>query len=266
MKYLKYYSTSSQKNILYSLFELDKSFKPSELRSKYHKLCLKYHPDHNNGRKAKFLETKKAYEILSDSAKKREYDNLIGADYEQFEQMWKTEFALESETGLDLVLKMKGTGIPMSPQMQILLSTNFQSIYDRFFKRKTYTKSFNRNSHLYFIQDNSGSMYRCEFNNDQKLDRCLAAIQNLFDDLKDNKTVNNITFSIFSNDMETVISRSNVNQALNQIKNFRQHLWPDKARGTWLYGSLFKAITDVEDKDLLPITTFIVLYRWSGDR
>jgi molecular chaperone DnaJ len=51
------------------------------LRKKYKKLCLKYHPDKNQGNKEaeeKFKDVNEAYQVLSDSQKKAEYDNPMG--------------------------------------------------------------------------------------------------------------------------------------------------------------------------------------------
>ena len=50
-----------------------------EIKSKYRKLAMKYHPDRNHGDKKaeeKFKEISEAYETLSDSVKRKEYDSM----------------------------------------------------------------------------------------------------------------------------------------------------------------------------------------------
>ncbi|MDR1578076.1 MAG: J domain-containing protein [Deltaproteobacteria bacterium] len=63
----------------YKTLGVDKKAKPEDIKKAYRKLARKYHPDLNPGDKAaenKFKELSEAYDILSDSAKKSEYDNL----------------------------------------------------------------------------------------------------------------------------------------------------------------------------------------------
>ena len=63
----------------YKVLGVEKSAEASDIKSAYRKLARKYHPDVNPGDKAaeeKFKEISEAYDILSDPAKKSEYDNL----------------------------------------------------------------------------------------------------------------------------------------------------------------------------------------------
>ncbi|HYL98202.1 MAG TPA: J domain-containing protein [Blastocatellia bacterium] len=63
----------------YSLLEISRSASGDEVRRSYLKLARKYHPDLNSGDKAyeeKLKEINEAYEVLSDSEKRREYDDL----------------------------------------------------------------------------------------------------------------------------------------------------------------------------------------------
>lgn len=63
----------------YKVLGVDKKADASAIKSAYRKLARKYHPDVNSGDKAaedKFKEISEAYDILSDPAKKSEYDNL----------------------------------------------------------------------------------------------------------------------------------------------------------------------------------------------
>lgn len=63
----------------YKVLGVEKSADASAIKSAYRKLARKYHPDVNPNDKAaedKFKEISEAYDILSDPAKKAEYDNL----------------------------------------------------------------------------------------------------------------------------------------------------------------------------------------------
>lgn len=66
----------STKN-LYEILEVSSAASLTTIKSSYRRLVRKYHPDLNGGDRAftqKFKELKEAYEILSDSAKRRHYD------------------------------------------------------------------------------------------------------------------------------------------------------------------------------------------------
>jgi molecular chaperone DnaJ len=71
---------------LYEILELDKSATAEEIKSAYKKLAMKYHPDRNQGSlesEEKFKEIAGAYEILSDSQKKQNYDTFGSTDPRQ---------------------------------------------------------------------------------------------------------------------------------------------------------------------------------------
>ncbi|MFE4107218.1 DnaJ C-terminal domain-containing protein [Almyronema epifaneia] len=68
----------------YAVLGVSKSASADEIKRAYRKLARKYHPDVNPGDKAaeaKFKEVSEAYEVLSDTDKRRKYD--------QFGQYWK---------------------------------------------------------------------------------------------------------------------------------------------------------------------------------
>src|SRR5574344_1811774 len=71
---------SSEKN-LYEILGVAPNSTLSTIKSAYRKLVRKYHPDLNNGDEncaRKFKEINEAYEILSDTDKKRYYDTKSG--------------------------------------------------------------------------------------------------------------------------------------------------------------------------------------------
>ena len=67
------------KRDFYEVLGLTKGAADEDIKKAYRKLAMKYHPDRNQGDKAKeaeekFKEAKEAYEMLSDPKKKAAYD------------------------------------------------------------------------------------------------------------------------------------------------------------------------------------------------
>ena len=58
----------------YDVLQLDVAATEDEIKKQYRKLTRKYHPDKNPEFREKFTEITEAYEILSDSKKRRVYD------------------------------------------------------------------------------------------------------------------------------------------------------------------------------------------------
>lgn len=68
-------STSSSKDY-YKELEIDRNATTAEVRAAYRRLALVWHPDRNKAKEAeeKFKLIKKAYDVLSDQIRRREYD------------------------------------------------------------------------------------------------------------------------------------------------------------------------------------------------
>ncbi len=72
----------------YKVFGLEKTATADEIKKKYRKLAVQYHPDKNPGNKAaeeKFKDISEAYEVLGNKEKRRKYDEL-GQNWKQYEQ------------------------------------------------------------------------------------------------------------------------------------------------------------------------------------
>ncbi len=72
----------------YQVLGVSKSASEKELKQAFRKLARKHHPDVNpgdRGAEQKFKEIGEAYEVLSDSEKRKKYDHL-GANWKQYEQ------------------------------------------------------------------------------------------------------------------------------------------------------------------------------------
>ena len=66
----------------YEILEIERNATPEDIRRAYKRLSLKYHPDRNPAPHAhsKMQDINKAFEVLSDTEKRREYDFINGMD------------------------------------------------------------------------------------------------------------------------------------------------------------------------------------------
>lgn len=73
------------KKDFYQILGVDRSASKADIKAAYRKLALQYHPDRNPNNKAaeeKFKEAAEAYEILSDDAKRQQYDQFGHAGFQ----------------------------------------------------------------------------------------------------------------------------------------------------------------------------------------
>ena len=59
----------------YSTLGVSKNASPEEIKKAYRKLAMKYHPDRNGGDDTKFKQINEAYDTLSNTDKRSQYDN-----------------------------------------------------------------------------------------------------------------------------------------------------------------------------------------------
>ena len=77
----------------YKALGVERTASKDELKKQYRKLARQYHPDVNTTDKntaAKFREITEAYEVLTDDAKRKKYDDF-GADWEQHQNSGQAE-------------------------------------------------------------------------------------------------------------------------------------------------------------------------------
>jgi len=60
----------------YDILGVSKGATDDEIKKAYRKLAHKYHPDKSGGDEAKFKEVNEAYQVLSDKAKRQQYDQF----------------------------------------------------------------------------------------------------------------------------------------------------------------------------------------------
>lgn len=88
----------------YATLGVSKTASAEEIKKAFRKLALKYHPDRNQGNKkaeARFKEISEAYEVLSDSDKRRKYDQF-GQYWQQAGQYSSSGFGGAGGAGFDV--------------------------------------------------------------------------------------------------------------------------------------------------------------------
>ena len=58
----------------YEILEIDENCTKEEIKKKFHLLCLRYHPDKNNGEDSQFKKINEAYGVLYDDEKRKQYN------------------------------------------------------------------------------------------------------------------------------------------------------------------------------------------------
>jgi len=66
----------------YEVLGVDKKANQDEIKKAYRKMAHKHHPDKKGGDEAKFKEVNEAYQTLSDTSKRQQYDQF-GSNYQQ---------------------------------------------------------------------------------------------------------------------------------------------------------------------------------------
>jgi molecular chaperone DnaJ len=101
-------STSSEKRDYYEVLGVQKNADKDQIKSSYRKLAMQYHPDRNKSPEAeeKFKEISEAYAVLSDDAKRAQYDRF---GHEGIQGRYSTEDIFRT-ANFDEILKDLGFG------------------------------------------------------------------------------------------------------------------------------------------------------------
>ena len=119
---------------LFQINNLDEIDEKS-LRKKYHKMCLKYHPDKNKNHENRFSKIKECYDILDKHIKDKntcqyEASNNIS---QHTESVFETIISLISIENIEYILKLIDSyKIYMTKEPDIItLNVSLQQIYDK---------------------------------------------------------------------------------------------------------------------------------------
>jgi DnaJ-class molecular chaperone with C-terminal Zn finger domain len=88
----------------YEVLNVEKNATKEEIKNKYRKLALQYHPDRNKseGAEEKFKEISEAYAVLSDDEKRKKYD--------RYGHLGSEEVFRGSESNFDEIFRDMGFG------------------------------------------------------------------------------------------------------------------------------------------------------------
>ena len=119
----------------YLILGIDFSASRAEIKEAYRKMVQKYHPDHFGEDASPFLKVQEAYQVLSDPARRREYDHTLGklaAPSPPVKNKMTNIYAGEPEPLIPQKKTTQPDPISLSRSFETY-SPSFTEIFDRFF-------------------------------------------------------------------------------------------------------------------------------------
>lgn len=83
----------------YEILEVSQDASQDEIKKSYHRLVMKYHPDKNPGDKSaeeKIKEINNAFDVLKNPVTRREYDNSLAVEDDDFDDYYDTYSTAQS--------------------------------------------------------------------------------------------------------------------------------------------------------------------------
>ena len=111
----------------YDVLGVSKNATNEEIKSKYKKLAMEYHPDRNPNGEEKFKEIARAYDLLNNPDKRRNFDSFGFDGPPNFSNPFETMFKRQSQTLKNMVVSLEELynekTINISIQLKILCMT-----------------------------------------------------------------------------------------------------------------------------------------------
>jgi DnaJ-class molecular chaperone len=119
----------------YVILGIDTDASKAEIKEAYRKLVQKYHPDHFGEDSSPFLRIQEAYQVLSDPARKRQYDQSLARPKPQSKPInnrMTGRYAREPEPLIPDKRSIRHDPISLSRSFETY-SPSFDEIFDRLF-------------------------------------------------------------------------------------------------------------------------------------
>jgi molecular chaperone DnaJ len=117
-------SASTATSNLYATLGVAPKATPAEITKAYRALAKKLHPDTNPDGAEKFKEVSAAYDVLSDEAKRREYDEALAAP--AYSPPSNFDFNAGRPMGYDVFSSFFNTAPRTSPDQEVELTVSFR--------------------------------------------------------------------------------------------------------------------------------------------
>jgi DnaJ-class molecular chaperone len=119
----------------YVILGIDTDASKAEIKEAYRKLVQKYHPDHFGEDSSPFLRIQEAYQVLSDPARKQQYDQSLARPKplsKPFKNRMTGRYARDAEPLIPNKRSIRHDPIDLTGSFETY-SPSFNEIFDRLF-------------------------------------------------------------------------------------------------------------------------------------